>query len=572
MQITNVTQTTAQTAQTGGSVGTAAQSDAADFASLLFPQGTKGQAAAGAQGELSAADADVGTGVGGESGRPSARQQEAAAQLVLQMMGLPFFTQTAAPTGAAPAQNAAAQGGMVVSGTVVPAGDGPAFAMQAACSGRLTSSAPADISATAPGEQGGQAFSAPAAPQAAQTAPVKAAVLQTPPTQTVAAAPADRTAAQGIAAQSGTPVPATAAQSGQTAPAAAVIAQTAAAPTAAPAVSATAQGVSAVPAAMTITKTAIASAVAPAVPTTAPIEPVVPAAATIARPVFAPAGIAATQSAQVAPAPAGVIPVQDAAAQGGQTVPPDTGAVQTALPQPLVLPSAASAPPAAVFTQAAPDARPMQTDGSAQAAVSGIGAASAAGADGTPDTSDSGNRTGPHDGQSAKSALPGRTDVQPMGQAVSTEPVFRLTEPTQAGPSAGAGAAAQVADAVKTAFAAQRSELRVRLSPEDLGGITIKLVSQGGALTVSIVADSHHTGQMLAAGLESLKGAMQSSGVPVEKTVVSCAQPDAAGQNAYQQSSRNPHPRRQGRQPRQERQDAGDTQTPAFASFVNITV
>ncbi|ADU28066.1 flagellar hook-length control protein FliK [Ethanoligenens harbinense] len=612
MQITNVTQTAVQT---NGNTGTAAaQGGAADFASLLFPQGAGGQAAEGAQGESPSTGADA----GGDGGRPSAQKQETAAQLVLQMMGLPFFAQAVTPSGAASAQGEAAQGGKAASSTTVPVAAGSVFAMQAAVAGLPVSSVQTGLPVAASAAQGGEVFSVPAAPKPAQAAPVSTAVSQAAAVATAVqsgqAIPAAVSTEQTAAVQSGVPTVATAVQSGQAIPAAVSTEQTAAVQSGVPAVATAAQNGQAIPAAVSTEQTAAVQSGVPAVDTAAQNGRAIPAAVSTEQAAAVQSGVptvaTAAQNGRAIPAAVSTeqasavqsgVPAVATAAQNGQAIPaavsteqasavqgsvptiataaqdaapPAAGTEQAALPQPLVLPSAGSTTLAAsVSVQASPGAKPVQTGGPAQmqAAVSGIGVASPTAADEASDASDSGSRTGPHDEQDTRSALPGGTDAQPVGQAVSAQPVFRLAEPAQAQPSADTGAAAQVADAVKTAFAAQRSELRVRLSPEDLGGITIKLVSQGGALTVSIVADSHHTGQMLAAGLESLKGAMQSSGVPVEKAVVSYTQPDATGQNAYQQSGQNPHPRQQGQQARQQEQPSGDTQAPAFASFVNIT-
>lgn len=91
---------------------------------------------------------------------------------------------------------------------------------------------------------------------------------------------------------------------------------------------------------------------------------------------------------------------------------------------------------------------------------------------------------------------------------------------------------------------------------------------------VSIIADSHHTGQMLASGLDSLKSTLQSNGVPVQKADVSYTATDANGQQPTPQHHMGQHSHQQGRHtpdaPRQETRDAGETTASGFAALVNL--
>lgn len=84
-----------------------------------------------------------------------------------------------------------------------------------------------------------------------------------------------------------------------------------------------------------------------------------------------------------------------------------------------------------------------------------------------------------------------------------------------------ADTANQVADAVKQAYDNGRSEIRLHLSPEDLGGINIRLISQGGVLTLRITADNQHTGQLLASGMHELTQSLQNLGITMDKAEVS---------------------------------------------------
>ncbi|MFT8887918.1 MAG: flagellar hook-length control protein FliK, partial [Ethanoligenens sp.] len=190
-------------------------------------------------------------------------------------------------------------------------------------------------------------------------------------------------------------------------------------------------------------------------------------------------------------------------------------------------------------------------------------------------SSNIGGQTSSSDGQNRKEERQTSTVPQTYAQSVSMQTVTQSSTPVQAQPAAEQSRmTTQVADAVKDAFANQRSELRVHLSPEDLGGITIKMVSQGGVLTVSIVADNHHTCQMLATGLDHLKSAIQSSGVPVQKAEVSYTQADNTGQTPNQQNQAGQNPQQHRRQTpqtfRQSQPNTSEQQEAGFASFVNL--
>jgi flagellar hook-length control protein FliK len=78
----------------------------------------------------------------------------------------------------------------------------------------------------------------------------------------------------------------------------------------------------------------------------------------------------------------------------------------------------------------------------------------------------------------------------------------------------------QVASAVKQADENGRSQISLHLSPEDLGGINIKIVSQGGTLSLQITADNSHTGQLIASGMHELTQAMHDAGISMNKADV----------------------------------------------------
>ncbi|MFT9055173.1 MAG: flagellar hook-length control protein FliK, partial [Ethanoligenens sp.] len=233
----------------------------------------------------------------------------------------------------------------------------------------------------------------------------------------------------------------------------------------------------------------------------------------------------------------------------------------------------------AVSMQGAPDAqsgKTLSTSDTQATMLHPVAISSAPAAQGmAASSSNIGGQTSSSDGQNRKEERQTSTVPQTYAQSASVQTVTPSSTPVQAQPAAEQShVTTQVADAVKNAFANQRSELRVHLSPEDLGGITIKMVSQGGALTVSIVADNHHTCQMLATGLDHLKSAIQSSGVPVQKTEVSYTQADNTGQTPNQQNQAGQNPQQQRRQTpqtfRQSQPNTSEQQEAGFASFVNL--
>lgn len=83
--------------------------------------------------------------------------------------------------------------------------------------------------------------------------------------------------------------------------------------------------------------------------------------------------------------------------------------------------------------------------------------------------------------------------------------------------------ARQISDAVKQAVDTGRTELRLHLSPEDLGGINIKIISQGGSISLQITADNQQTGQLLASGMNELAKSLHDNGITMSKADVSYA-------------------------------------------------
>lgn len=102
--------------------------------------------------------------------------------------------------------------------------------------------------------------------------------------------------------------------------------------------------------------------------------------------------------------------------------------------------------------------------------------------------------------------------------------------------------ASQMSEAVDKAATEGRSELRLHLSPESLGGISIKLVSQNGQMNVQITADNQQTGQLIASGMHELHQSLDQTGLNVVKTEVFYSDTGSFGSNsgsAQQQNRQN---------------------------------
>jgi hypothetical protein len=78
----------------------------------------------------------------------------------------------------------------------------------------------------------------------------------------------------------------------------------------------------------------------------------------------------------------------------------------------------------------------------------------------------------------------------------------------------------QTSNAVATAVSTNRSDFKVHLSPEDLGGITIKMVSKNGTISIQIIADNPHTGQILSGSIGDLNTAIGQHGITVGKSEI----------------------------------------------------
>ncbi len=105
------------------------------------------------------------------------------------------------------------------------------------------------------------------------------------------------------------------------------------------------------------------------------------------------------------------------------------------------------------------------------------------------------------------------------GQAVPTaaaQPVLVVNAAPQSPLPPAAGAltlAQQVINQVETAVQQGRRSLRLQLNPKELGAIEVRLVSSGGAMSVTLTADKAATGSLLEKQLEDLRSNLANAGV-----------------------------------------------------------
>lgn len=596
MQISTVAQpaSTASADAKANSTSGEAQSGTGDFASLLFSQAFGKPDSSGIGGETAGAESGMGKG----NRQPSAKQQETAAQTLLQMMGLPVLTQVLPANGAAASPETAA-----VSGSGMPtateqtgcalagrAADMPASEtiFAAALTGSLTQKKLTAPTETADAQAAASASNAQPLTQKETGAAVADAGFLSGQTVTQAVQ------SSGTALSSMNSVERTAKQSNTTGttgtvpPTGEIRAGTSSANT---------QTVGqrtaslAAPLAVLTSSTVLAdTSLQGTVPNTVGIDPAAPLtrmsaagdAPTTGRENMGNSTEKQTQGAvQTSPAPQAatteslpvdapkVFPQADVAlpTSSVRDAQDPSSAVSTQMPTVLQSDFPEKTSTGTPSGKAELSARVQPTDlGTGMVVEAKKEATGSSGADSQSTGSSGGGSSQSNTGSPAGAAAQAFPSIL-SGQAVS-KPLVQMQPAVQQ-----QAVTTQVTDAVKDAYTAQRSELRVHLNPEDLGGITIKLVSQGGNLTVSIIADSHHTGQLLASGLDSLKSTLQNSGVPVQKTEVTYTPSDTAGQTPYPQHQTGQDSRQQGRhtsyRSQQETADSGEAPAAGFASLIN---
>ncbi len=114
----------------------------------------------------------------------------------------------------------------------------------------------------------------------------------------------------------------------------------------------------------------------------------------------------------------------------------------------------------------------------------------------------------------------------------------------------------QIVDEILTkpeVFEGGRTEFTMELNPENLGKITVRLVSAEGRVEVNIAAENDSTRQLLESRAENIGTALRNNGVELERYQVVSGQEEAMlMQESYDGSSRNPYGRNDEEQPQEE--------------------
>ena len=114
----------------------------------------------------------------------------------------------------------------------------------------------------------------------------------------------------------------------------------------------------------------------------------------------------------------------------------------------------------------------------------------------------------------------------------------------------------QIVDEILTkpeVFEGGRTEFTMELNPENLGKITVRLVSTEGRVEVNIAAENDSTRQLLESRAENIGTALRNNGVELERYQVVSGQEEAMlMQESYDGSSRNPYGRNDEEQPQED--------------------
>lgn len=192
-----------------------------------------------------------------------------------------------------------------------------------------------------------------------------------------------------------------------------------------------------------------------------------------------------------------------------------------------------TAKPAAAQSAAAEDSAAAVAP-SARPAVSGTGSAGKMAPSAVPADA---HRTGTGDDKADASAASGqafRPDAA-VGAASSLAGRAETTATSAAGTEQShltGQVARQIAAALQDNGAAAHTQLRVHLSPADLGGINLRFATENGRVTLQITADSSRTGTLLAAHLDDLSRSLAQSGVTMDRTEIFC-QTGTGGQSGF---------------------------------------
>ncbi|MDR2904061.1 MAG: flagellar hook-length control protein FliK [Clostridiales bacterium] len=109
----------------------------------------------------------------------------------------------------------------------------------------------------------------------------------------------------------------------------------------------------------------------------------------------------------------------------------------------------------------------------------------------------------------------------------------------------------QITEQIKVEVKGQATEIKVSLRPEHLGDVTLKIMTQNGIVTAQIVAENQRVKEIIEAGFNNLKDALQQKGINISQLSVSVGQENAEKQMGFFQQQQG---MRQDRSPRRIRQ------------------
>lgn len=173
-----------------------------------------------------------------------------------------------------------------------------------------------------------------------------------------------------------------------------------------------------------------------------------------------------------------------------------------------------------------------------------------------------------HTGDSAQSGQEDQDGEERFQTTVIREPLFKAFEgtPVKVGENfhtvdtQAPDMDAQLAQAIQQAAQSGEQSMIIKLTPENLGNLTIQLTQSGdGALQVVLHASSAKAAGVLSEHLDSLNLALQNlSGSPVKVEVQRHENSQQAQQHAFQQADPDGHNRQQQQQQRQREEDRSE--------------
>jgi len=89
----------------------------------------------------------------------------------------------------------------------------------------------------------------------------------------------------------------------------------------------------------------------------------------------------------------------------------------------------------------------------------------------------------------------------------------------------------QVMESMKAGFRDGRAEIRVRLSPDNLGDVSLKVTAQNGIVTAHFTAESRRVKETLESNFDGLRDVLRQQGVQIENISVSVRQDAPGGQS-----------------------------------------